>query len=71
MDKQKFLERLNEALVRIEVDIKLIAVSILDNVTDKEITRTMKKLLKDHAKQAESLKRLNGYVLEEADKNEL
>jgi|GEM_PF-4384586 len=70
MDKQKLLERLNEALVKIEVDIKLIVGSILDNTTDQKIVKTLKKLQDGNANQTKELQKLTKYVLGEVDKNE-
>lgn len=64
------LERLNEALIKTETDVKLIVRSILEKSEDEKINKELNKLLKENDKHAETLKQLTKYVLSQGDKNE-
>lgn len=70
MEKEKLLERLNEALIKTETDVKLIVRSILEKSEDEKINKELNKLLKENDKHAETLKQLTKYVLSQGDKNE-
>lgn len=64
------LERLNEALIKTETDVKLIVRSILEKSEDEKIKKELNKLLEENDKHAETLKQLTKYVLSQGDKNE-
>ncbi|MBC7219690.1 MAG: hypothetical protein H5T49_06145 [Hadesarchaea archaeon] len=70
MEKEKLLERLNEALIKTETDVKLIVRSILEKSEDEKIKKELNKLLEENDKHAETLKQLTKYVLSQGDKNE-
>ncbi|MFH1820872.1 MAG: hypothetical protein ABH852_00295 [Methanobacteriota archaeon] len=70
MEKQKLLEKLNEARVMEEVDLTLNLKTIQSNTKDKNILQITNKLLKGTETHAKVLADLTKKVLEGADKNE-